>query len=127
MSRITWLLVTVIGGGLIAAAVGNVLAFGVWFLAAVAHVGYIAAVGRERIAAEKKRGDEKRRAREEAERERAERERAKQARAAAARKEETVPVRERIIERQVVVTRCRYCNELTPVDLSACKSCGARL
>ena len=32
-----------------------------------------------------------------------------------------------IVERQVVVTRCRYCKELTPVDLTECKSCGARL
>ncbi len=35
--------------------------------------------------------------------------------------------RERIIERQVVVTRCQFCGELTPVDLTACAACGARL
>lgn len=35
--------------------------------------------------------------------------------------------REKIIERQVVVMHCRFCKELTPVDLSDCKSCGARL
>lgn len=35
--------------------------------------------------------------------------------------------REKVIERQVVVTRCGYCEKLTPVDLSACKSCGATL
>jgi len=33
--------------------------------------------------------------------------------------------RERVIERQVVVARCRYCSELTPVDLPACRHCGA--
>lgn len=32
---------------------------------------------------------------------------------------------ERTIERQVVVTRCKFCHELTPVDLERCKSCGA--
>jgi hypothetical protein len=32
-----------------------------------------------------------------------------------------------LIERQVVVTRCQYCGELTPVDLAGCKNCGARL
>lgn len=34
---------------------------------------------------------------------------------------------EKIVERQIVVTHCKFCNELTPVDLSACKSCGARI
>jgi len=32
---------------------------------------------------------------------------------------------ERIIERQVVVTRCRFCAYLTPVDLDVCRHCGA--
>jgi hypothetical protein len=37
-------------------------------------------------------------------------------------------IREReIIERQVLVMRCPYCKELTPVDLSDCRSCGARI
>lgn len=35
--------------------------------------------------------------------------------------------REKIIERQVLVTHCRFCNALTPVDLSACKHCGGQL
>lgn len=37
------------------------------------------------------------------------------------------PVRivERIVERQVLVIRCKFCGELSPVDLDACKSCGA--
>jgi hypothetical protein len=30
-----------------------------------------------------------------------------------------------VVERQVVVMRCRFCKELTPAELSACKSCGA--
>lgn len=32
---------------------------------------------------------------------------------------------DRTIERQVVVTRCKFCKQLTPVDLEACKNCGA--
>lgn len=32
---------------------------------------------------------------------------------------------EHTIERQVVVTRCKFCHQLTPVDLERCKSCGA--
>ncbi len=44
------------------------------------------------------------------------------------RSREPAPVeREKIIERQVLVARCQYCGELTPVDLVACKSCGARI
>lgn len=35
--------------------------------------------------------------------------------------------REKIIERQVVVMHCQFCKGLTPVDLSDCKSCGAKL
>jgi rRNA maturation endonuclease Nob1 len=34
-------------------------------------------------------------------------------------------VQREVIERQVVVMRCRFCKELTPAELSACKSCGA--
>ena len=33
---------------------------------------------------------------------------------------------EKIIERQVIVARCRFCKELTPVDLEACKNCGGK-
>jgi hypothetical protein len=29
-----------------------------------------------------------------------------------------------VVERQVVVTRCKYCGHLTPVDLEACQGCG---
>ena len=32
-----------------------------------------------------------------------------------------------VVERQVVVTRCKFCGQLTPVDLTACKSCGAQM
>lgn len=32
-----------------------------------------------------------------------------------------------VVERQVVVTRCKYCSKLTPVDLTACDGCGHRL
>jgi hypothetical protein len=35
--------------------------------------------------------------------------------------------RERIVERQIVVMHCIYCGKLTPVDLSQCRECGARL
>jgi hypothetical protein len=31
----------------------------------------------------------------------------------------------RTIEREVLVTRCKFCQAVTPVDLAACKSCGA--
>ena len=34
---------------------------------------------------------------------------------------------EKIIERQIVKVRCRYCGALNDDGLSACKSCGARL
>lgn len=30
-----------------------------------------------------------------------------------------------VIERQVVVTRCRFCQQMTPVDGMACHNCGA--
>lgn len=34
-------------------------------------------------------------------------------------------VERRIVERQIVVTRCRFCQQMTPVDLAACQGCGA--
>jgi len=37
------------------------------------------------------------------------------------------PGPEKIVERQVLVQRCPHCHEFTPVDLSACKSCGAKI
>lgn len=33
---------------------------------------------------------------------------------------------EKVIERQVLVVRCSYCNGLTPADVSTCQSCGAK-
>jgi hypothetical protein len=30
-----------------------------------------------------------------------------------------------LVERQIVVVRCRFCKELTPVDGATCKNCGA--
>jgi hypothetical protein len=30
-----------------------------------------------------------------------------------------------VVERQIVVVRCRFCKELTPVDGATCKNCGA--
>ncbi len=36
------------------------------------------------------------------------------------------PRYEHTIERQVLVARCRYCQQITPVDLAACRNCGAR-
>lgn len=59
---------------------------------------------------------------------RAARERADaEARAAAARRPPAASVveRERVVERQVLVTRCKFCKKLTPVDLTACAECGA--
>lgn len=38
-----------------------------------------------------------------------------------------VHVIERIIERQVLVMRCQYCRELTPVDVDECRTCGAKM
>lgn len=32
---------------------------------------------------------------------------------------------EKQIEREVIVTRCKFCQQLTPVDLEGCRSCGA--
>lgn len=34
--------------------------------------------------------------------------------------------RERIVERQLVVSRCTYCSALTPIDVTICEACGAR-
>jgi hypothetical protein len=34
---------------------------------------------------------------------------------------------ERLIERQVLVMRCRFCGNLTAADLTQCQSCGGRL
>lgn len=42
---------------------------------------------------------------------------------AAPRREE--PIAQHTVERQVVVTRCKFCQHLTPVDLDTCKNCGA--
>jgi hypothetical protein len=36
-----------------------------------------------------------------------------------------VVVQREVIERQVIVMRCAHCGELTPVDLTRCKNCGA--
>jgi len=30
-----------------------------------------------------------------------------------------------VVERQVVVSRCKFCSALAPVDAAACPSCGA--
>jgi len=38
----------------------------------------------------------------------------------------TQPVAEKVVERQVLVARCKFCKELTPVDLEACKNCGGK-
>ncbi|MBL8604326.1 MAG: hypothetical protein JNK72_20545 [Myxococcales bacterium] len=34
---------------------------------------------------------------------------------------------EKVIERQVLVVRCQFCRKLTPVDMSECKECGAKM
>lgn len=34
-------------------------------------------------------------------------------------------VERQVVERQVVVTRCRFCNQMTPVDRPECQRCGA--
>ena len=117
MSRTWWLLVTVVGGGIVAAVVGNPFVWIAWTIGVVVHVSYVMAMGRERVAVEA----EQRAARLAAEQGREEKN-ARQPRQAS-----PVVVHERVVERQVVVTRCRYCKELTPVDLGECKSCGARL
>ena len=36
-----------------------------------------------------------------------------------------IKTRETHVERQVVVSRCKFCNKLTPVDADACSHCGA--
>lgn len=33
---------------------------------------------------------------------------------------------ERIVERQILVARCKFCQAITPADLSDCQGCGAR-
>ena len=123
MSRTTLLLVELIGGGIVAVTVHHWIGFALWGVVVFAHVSYIAAVGREvseRARTERPKnaheGEERRRSSEVGERQLAQPAAAPQ----------TI-TRERIIERQVVVMRCKYCAELTPVDLSSCKSCGARL
>ena len=40
---------------------------------------------------------------------------------------EAAHVQREVIERQIIVMRCKYCNELIPVDMSRCKHCGAGL
>jgi len=35
------------------------------------------------------------------------------------------PVVTHVIERQVVVVRCKFCKVLTPVDRDTCKECGS--
>jgi hypothetical protein len=59
------------------------------------------------------------------EREEAAREERRAARAIPA-KVETRVEREKIVERQILVVRCNYCQKLTPADLSECRECGAR-
>lgn len=39
----------------------------------------------------------------------------------------TVEKHHHVVERQVVVMRCKYCSKLTPVDLKACESCGHQI
>lgn len=34
--------------------------------------------------------------------------------------------RYKVIERQIVVVRCKFCRTLTPVDLEKCENCGAK-
>lgn len=34
-------------------------------------------------------------------------------------------VERKVVERQIVVVRCKYCKQLTPVDNSTCEHCGA--
>jgi hypothetical protein len=36
-----------------------------------------------------------------------------------------MPASSHVIERQTVVVRCKYCQNLTPVDSHACRTCGA--
>ncbi|MFI5301778.1 MAG: hypothetical protein ACHREM_27120, partial [Polyangiales bacterium] len=37
-----------------------------------------------------------------------------------------VPNAPHVIERQIVVIRCRFCAALTPVDLAECRACGGQ-
>jgi hypothetical protein len=39
-------------------------------------------------------------------------------------KAETQEANAKLIERQVLVVRCKYCQKLTPADLSECENCG---
>jgi hypothetical protein len=34
---------------------------------------------------------------------------------------------ERVIERQILVIRCKYCGNMTAADLSQCQTCGGRM
>jgi hypothetical protein len=36
-----------------------------------------------------------------------------------------VITKEKVIERQVMVTRCKFCGQITPLDLNNCEKCGA--
>lgn len=124
MSRAFVLLTLLVVGGLLAAFFNHPLAYGAWTVAVIADILYIAKVGRARIARDRVAGEQRARAAQEAEKARApgpeQPQEPHQGPPAAL-------VVERVIERQVLVTRCRFCNELTPVDLADCKSCGARL
>lgn len=39
--------------------------------------------------------------------------------------ERRLEVREKIVERHILVMRCKFCGKLTPADLSKCESCGS--
>ncbi|MFO0549675.1 MAG: hypothetical protein U0271_14885 [Polyangiaceae bacterium] len=36
-----------------------------------------------------------------------------------------VYVERKLVERQIVVVRCRFCQQLTPVDRKECEHCGS--
>lgn len=44
---------------------------------------------------------------------------------AAVAQEAPVRVVERVVERRVLVIRCKFCADITPVDLAVCEHCGA--
>ena len=46
------------------------------------------------------------------------------AEARAAEHPSVAPTQQVVIERQVLVARCRYCGQITPVNLSTCQGCG---
>jgi hypothetical protein len=48
-------------------------------------------------------------------------------RRSSSKEDEVIIHREKIIERQIVKVRCRYCGALNEDGLSMCQSCGARL